>query len=579
MYIEPNSDIVLYKGVKLDKDYENTIYFGTLNAQQTYFNTVTHINLTKYYYQRKDRGYIRVGLPYADVYSVNYMAFKNVSAGSSTFENKWWYAFVDSVEYINDGVTELHYTLDVIQSWITDFTLERCLVERQHSVSDDIGENLVAEDIETGEYVYNDYGVISNDLEELAVVIGISNRDFTNLDGVAYSGIYSGVIFYAFPMRSDHLTSDITLINNFINRFYREPNSVVAMYMCPKKLIRQSDWPTSDPSEDYLAWRVNTNTYYGYQFTVDLTPMENLTTIDGYTPKNNKLFSYPYNLIQLDNAQGNAVQYRYEYFKNGNTGHNPRFIIGGSSMMPVSARVVPYGYKNSGSSVVNTESLTITNYPMCAWNIDTFKAWLAQNAVPIALNVAKLALPIAGAAMGAGVFGVYNGAGMLGDLANYALGDEFGFEGDERVGLNIAKGSRSLARKINPVMGATALINQGYKASLAGDAVQGTMSCGSATIAMRNQNIYCGRLSVRRDYAKIIDDFFTMYGYADKTLHVPMMRARTKWTYVKTQGCQVHGFIPADDKIAIQNIFDNGIRFWTSGDEIGLYYLTNAPLS
>ena len=41
-------------------------------------------------------------------------------------------------------------------------------------------------------------------------------------------------------------------------------------------------------------------------------------TIDGYVPKNNKLFTYPYCFLYVTNLMGNSATYKYEYFNSAN---------------------------------------------------------------------------------------------------------------------------------------------------------------------------------------------------------------------------------------------------------------------
>ena len=76
----------------------------------------------------------------------------------------------------------------------------------------------------------------------------------------------------------------------------------------------------------------------------------------------------------------------------------------------------------------------------------------------------------------------------------------------------------------------------------------------------------------------MIDDYFTMFGYAVRQIGVPNMNARPYFTYVKTVGCTVHGNMPSDHAKQIEQIFDKGVRFWKSVDNIGNYNLNNAPV-
>ena len=72
-----------------------------------------------------------------------------------------FFAFINSSEYISNTVSEIHFEIDVIQSWFFDFTLQRCFIEREHSITDEIGDNIVGEEINVGNIVAND--LISTD--------------------------------------------------------------------------------------------------------------------------------------------------------------------------------------------------------------------------------------------------------------------------------------------------------------------------------------------------------------------------------------------------------------------------------
>ena len=81
--------------------------------------------------------------------------------------------------------------------------------------------------------------------------------------------------------------------------------------------------------------------------------------------------------------------------------------------------------------------------------------------------------------------------------------------------------------------------------------------------------------TIRYEYAKIIDDYFSRFGYACHQIKVPNIHSRTKWTYTKTVGCQIHGNLPADAIASIQTIFDRGITFWADPSNFGNYSLSN----
>ena len=77
------------------------------------------------------------------------------------------------------------------------------------------------------------------------------------------------------------------------------------------------------------------------------------------------------------------------------------------------------------------------------------------------------------------------------------------------------------------------------------------------------------------EYARIIDQYFSRFGYAQHKIDTPNIRARDRWTYVKTVDCNVHGNLPSEAISQIQNIFDSGITWWADTENVGNYSLDN----
>ena len=145
MYIEPNTIIKILKNCPLDTTYDHTIFFDTQENQTAYFNGLVKYTLNNQTYQRVNKNRMRVQYKADDLYDCNYIMFQNTSYG-----NKWFYAFIKSVEYINNITSEIEYEIDVMQTWFFDYTLGQCFVEREHSATDNIGDNLVPENLEQG---------------------------------------------------------------------------------------------------------------------------------------------------------------------------------------------------------------------------------------------------------------------------------------------------------------------------------------------------------------------------------------------------------------------------------------------
>ena len=186
MYIAPTTNIKLLHNIPLDTTYDHTIYFSGKVAQHGYFAYYTKYDLSNYTYQRVQKGVARVGINAENLYDCNYMMFQNTGFG-----NKWFYAFITSVEYVNNECSEIHFELDEMQTWHFDYTPDICFVERQHSSSDNIGDNITPEPVATGEYKFNGSHQLI-DFSNLSVVIGIVNVNTETgvADGQMYDGIY-----------------------------------------------------------------------------------------------------------------------------------------------------------------------------------------------------------------------------------------------------------------------------------------------------------------------------------------------------------------------------------------------------
>ena len=94
-------------------------------------------------------------------------------------------------------------------------------------------------------------------------------------------------------------------------------------------------------------------------------------------------------------------------------------------------------------------------------------------------------------------------------------------------------------------------------------------------------------LTIKAEYARIIDDYFTMFGYATHRVKVPNIFGRKYFNYVQTKGCIMEGNMPEIFKQEIINIFNRGTTFWHTenlsvGESIdniiGNYTVNNIPI-
>lgn len=505
MYIEPNTVIRVLKDCPLDKTYDHTIYFGNKNEQVSYFQGLTKYTFTEQTYQRVDRGKARVQRKAEDLYDCNYMMFQN-----SSFGNKWFYAFITSVEYVNNVTSEITFEIDVMQTWFFDYTLEQCFVEREHSVTDNIGDNLVPENLELGEYVSDDFEGTHKLGERSIVVASTFDENYEDVGGGYYAGLFSGLHFNVFP----NTVAGAGECEQFILDAESKSDGIVSVFLMPTAMVTG----VTEPAKVY-----------------EISKTKQLSSLGGYVPRNKKLFTYPFNFLYVTNLQGNGSAFPYEYFSTDKC----TFTLTGDMSCNPACVLAPQNYK--GVLTNFDEKMVLTGFPQLGYTTDTFKAWVAQNASSLAVNALSTTMnyALAGGTLGGGV-GASTGAtaGLITGVAN--------------------------------------TLSQVYQAAIRPNQAHG--GAGSQTMgAIGLLDFAFMHKHIRPEFARIIDDYFNMYGYATHRVKVPNRSSRPYWNYVKTIGCVVTGSIPADDMYKICDIYNRGITFWKSGSSVGDYSLNNRP--
>ena len=579
MSVEPNTIIKVYHGIPLDVTQTRSIAFANISAQNDYFHSVPNSKLKYSFlrstYQRVRRGRLRIEQSADNLYDCNYMAFQNTNYGQ-----KWFYAFITSVEYINDITSEITFVIDELQTWLFDMTLQPCIVERTHPTTDVIGEHIEPEPVMLGEYVMN-YKKVSGEvvesyeplaaLSELAVIVAIIDAEGEIVGGKLYDGIFGGANLYAFER------SDVASIKTLIETYIITPECVVSIYMLPKTVLQSIFTQGMIP----VGGVELPNNIIANPIRVIKTALNGNEALDGYVPKNKKLYTYPYNYYHVDNSSGTSLKLRYELFED----LRPTMEICATITQPVELMLRPYAYKNCTPSAVlkvfqdtlNTETLTLNTFPICSWTTDGFQAWLVNTGIPYGLNVVGnivdtgMAMAISNYSNG-GASGMGMGIPQI-NTPTQPMNQQPPTTGDkDPYATTPIKGGDNFG------LSATGLLNAYYSASIQGDITKGNFSNAGANCATGRHQFYGGRCSITAEFAKIIDDFFTIYGYTIKRIMTPNLRARPHWTYVKTMNCNIVGNLPSNSIEAIKAIFNTGITWWRNPSEVGNYALPNQPV-
>ena len=80
------------------------------------------------------------------------------------------------------------------------------------------------------------------------------------------------------------------------------------------------------------------------------------------------------------------------------------------------------------------------------------------------------------------------------------------------------------------------------------------------------------------EYIKIIDDYFSRFGYAIKKLEVPNLVGRKNWNYVEIGLDEEIGYgsVPSSFMETINNACRSGITIWHNHENLGNFALDNS---
>lgn len=493
----PNTSLYICRGIPWNNDYTHVRLFESASAANTYILSKAAYTKTQYSYISKSKQ-IRVdGM--ADQYrDCNYIAWKNTG-----YSNKWFYAFITDVTYLADNTCLISFEYDVFQTWFYDTTVNASYVEREHVNDDTIGANTVPENVVMGDPV-----------------------------NVASSNNYIPHKWYMYATQVFDRLAEVTswtepgAAGNEVSGYYKLNLTSREQAKQIVKLYTQKGMLESLISMFALT-DVDTSGAIDKNYTIS-SP----TTFGDYTPKNNKLFCYPYNYLTLVMA-GSETIYRYEYF----TDRTPIFKLYAPKYAGGSSFIYPVGYEKEGAGTASyalEHSVPTGAYPTASFGANAFQNYLVQYGPQLAVGL----------------------IGQVVQLTSAVPNIETTREA-VTAGASIANSVLDLRTH-----------------SLNSQTVAGTQSV--AQLAYDTQLVI--RLVSKQilpEYARIIDEYFTAFGYKVCRIKTPNITGRPSWNYVKTIGAQVSGNIPEYAETALKAMLNNGVTFWHTND-VGNYSLNNS---
>ena len=530
MTITPQGQLYLCK-TKLENDYKNQLTFANKTAQQNYFNSTIQHSFADYTYIKKDN-VIQVGENIDEIIDCNYLFYRNKG-----FTNKYYYCFITNMEYVNENCTRITFETDCFQTWYFDINYNKTFVEREHVNDDTIGKHTIPENFELGEYISTDLQPSLNGYTEFCYCVAASELLLSGTYQVFDDYLPSGLYYVAF--------TSISSVEKYVKLFddAGKGDAINCIFVIPKELFYNWTTVTGYTGEISISHYTRTNAT-----TIEITKPNYLG--ENYTPVNNKLFTFPYSFLQVSNHNGTIVNYYWEEFNRLLNGNKYQFDLRGALCPSGSFQAYPIDYKN----ILNNfdEAITLGKFPIASWNSDTYTNWLTQNGINIGgikLNAAQ--------------------AGIAGGLLQLGIGAAMVASGNIVGGSLIGGGAAG-------IFGA---MQADYQHSLMPDQAKGNTNVGDYSFAYGLTNLEFKRISIKNEYAKIIDDYFTMFGYKVNTVKVPNITGRTYWNYVKTIDCNIDGDIPQTDLNIIKAMFNNGVTLWHDASNMYNYSLSNTIVS
>lgn len=525
MYVVPQSVVKFYRDIPFNEDYKHTIWFANISAQNSFFASKLAYTFNNFTYVRQT-GVIRVPRIADDLYNCNYISFLNTGFGNKTF-----YAFITKVEYVNNETTDIHFSLDYIQTWLFELTVEQCFVEREHVADDTIGLHTVDEQLETGEYM------IENEAKYLGttatMMLGvIPEATYTHPEYIG--GVFNGLTVY---VGQGDDTNFMTLLQT-----YAQTPEQIGFFRMIFSEMKDGDTNRCTPFEEPFGFTRNQNIVF-----------HNACEGRTYSPKNNKLKCFPYCCFTVDNFCGDVTQYKWEEFTQP---FSVNFVIKGTPLPVPVMECFPVDYKKNYSAPTSSRTKQFAtifdNFPEVPMITDTFKIWetsqfkkdMASEGASILVGSVSTASLITAGVVTENPLLLASGVGAaVGTLTNTAKNS---------YNINVDYQYHKLHNK-----------------SLVGSVQSSGLAWNDNEVGFRFTEY-----RIKAEYAQIIDNFLTRFGYKVNTIKVPELTSRRYFNYVKTIDASVRGNLPSECQKMIASIFDSGITLWHTND-VGNYNVNN----
>lgn len=512
-YIIPDSIIYILSGVECDRDYNHIKWFNSRAEQQSYMLDHRIKTYDRCTYVRD--GVVNIEAWADDIYSANYMMFQN-----SAFSDRWFYAFITEIRYENNRTAEVHYTIDLWQTWWMDCKVGECFVEREHVLDDTVGLHTIPEGLEYGELNIVKETLLTDFSYKIVYGCEIAISD-AQLQPIAnqptwFIGSTIGRIFQGSKLGYTEKPDDLLqFLQNIITAGYS--NTILQVFTIPKALS------PSAGDESLVKYK-------------ELPPFPD--NFYGYKPHNNKMFCSPYCDYLVYAPTGDNMVLHPELFGD----NKPELTIRGNKSAQPQVLISPRHYKGI-STTDYTKGFTLNYGEKGSFLYDAYQAEIASYG----FTQITEKLPQGSTDLGL----------TLGAIAKYS----------SRIisGVNNAVGGFAQGGTIGAITNSGAGIldslAQHSKDTHDTSRLSGANN-GNVLWSSQLKDARCQVKMIKAEYARSIDQFFDMYGYKVNRVKRPQMEGRPSWNYIKCKNVALTGKIPVEAEMLIKSVIESGVTFW-----------------
>lgn len=496
-----------------------------------------HINII-----RRDSDTILKGVN-EDLTQCNYLMYQNAD-----ISNKWYFAFIDNVQYNSLNSVIISHTIDVWQTYQFDITYYKNLILRSHVAksTDTVGRWLAPEPISVAPEFERKHNVFNDISWTPQYVLHSTSVYNPNTKKYEYKGSGTGASLsaeYGIFVDSDTDVQEVVkkygklspaealksdnddeysnwiadLLTGQIESFEKSLNNAV-------KLISTTSISQLQDHRNELiglyaipAWVHNGTNKYA---TNNIKKKEVTTTLPtetlacGYAPRNKKMLSSLCKAYLFYNENGFKLPLKPELF----TSDTPVFTVK-STELSTNGFLLQIGSYADYTAKTNKIS----------YNCENRLGYDANTGLDKVLNTLTSAV------------GVVN---AVGSVASQAFAGNVGGAVQGAVG--------AVQQSINMI---DALGQRGVNTGASGDIMSITEKRAMPVFADVSPTIA---------QCRYIDDYLDVYGYAINEIGKisSYMKNRTNWNYIQVANCNIKVSAPNDDFNKLKQMFESGVTIW-----------------